>query len=185
MLLAISAILLMSYALFVMYVITAPAYIFAGPVEGYVAVCGYALRYYGVPLSLPALESVRFLVLPVLINFYFLMITSIVAIISAVRNNLSGLANDAILASGLVTIIALSLLLGILSVVRTEVSGLAVNNRYISSAGIVDFGAVTVQRNLVAKFIEFPLPIILFGLSVSSACISTYFAYLAGKQKQK
>jgi len=148
-LLVLTALLALVHASLVLLALLTPLYTLHGVVEGYVALMKYSLRYYSSEIHTPALDAVKILsTIPFMVSC-LMLVSSMYAAASAFKRSLkhARLAYELLLGSILAAAVAAPLLFNLLRVVELEVSGLTVNNIFVSSAGFVNFGSTALSAN--------------------------------------
>ncbi|PUA33680.1 MAG: hypothetical protein B7O98_04510 [Zestosphaera tikiterensis] len=153
--------------------VVTPIYRFHGVVEGEVALSWYLLSYYDEVVRVASLDAVRVLTIPLFILSTFLIASSAYALLTYVFKKFNSLlsAAELLLGGGLASITMSTLLLSIVRILTTEVSGLSVDNVFYTSAGLVNFGRTYYYVNSLTSTLLNPLTVM---------ALNTINALLAG-----
>ncbi|MEM0472799.1 MAG: hypothetical protein QXX84_07885 [Sulfolobales archaeon] len=156
-----------------------PLYIFSGDAEGYVGIMSYKLKIFGHDVESPALESLGFLAIPVIIS---IPTTAVLVITGYLRRKQGSGVWIAIGGSG-VAVIASGISLGLRSVASLIADHVARNYGHTTSAGYIIF-----QGSVSTPTLAINMPLIAYIFSLALMILLTiYFVidYLARRTEHR
>ncbi|GAY25832.1 hypothetical protein ATG_10350 [Desulfurococcaceae archaeon AG1] len=156
-----------------------PLYIFSGDAEGYVGIMSYKLKIFGHDIESPALESLSFLAIPVIIS---IPTTTVLVITGYLRRKQSSGVLIAIGGSG-VAVIASGISLGLRSVASLIADHVARNHGHATTAGYIIF-----QGSVSTPTLALNMPLIAYVFSLALMILLTiYFIidYLAKRAEHR
>ncbi|MEM2203229.1 MAG: hypothetical protein QXI22_02625 [Sulfolobales archaeon] len=156
-----------------------PLYIFSGDAEGYVGIMSYKLKIFGHDVESPALESLSFLAIPVIIS---IPITTVLVIAGYFRRKQGSGIWVAIGGSG-IAIIASGISLGLRNVASLIADNVSRNYGHATSAGYIIF-----QGSVSTPTLALNMPLIAYIFSLALMILLTiYFVidYLARRAEHR
>ena len=158
-----------------------PAYEVSGVIRGIFALSWYYVVAFNNRIFLNVLDTISFLTVIVNVANFFVIASSILAIVLTLKGKENGLIFELLFSSSLVYIMYSGLLLGIFRVMSREVLSLAGVYSEVTSAGLLFSGRAHIHETLFSKilFPIIPLPLIVgfTYLTLSSILMIRYLKF--------